>query len=157
MTEQDSNPFVEKPGIRDTALKVAEHGNRWFLSLARNLGGIARWAQTEARMVASSAKDAAVTTGRITKKLVSRTKKQETCDEAAPGNASTELLEKIGTLAAGCPLIDPAQLKSSKGLTDLVELLPCMRSRCAAAEGERISRVEDSVATTAAPPPNASQ
>lgn len=95
---KQSNSFSKanvKHDLDERALEIAKAADRWFCSLSRDLGKAARWGKDEIGLWADSARRAAGTTKKITKKMARRLKRNQ-----KPSSGAEALLHELGALIA---------------------------------------------------------
>lgn len=130
------------------AKRVAEAGDRWFLSLARALGQGAGRLRHETDIVAGSAKRAAATTGRVTIKILQQMKAkapQASRADATPAQEGTGTAEPLFGVVAKLYSLDEGRLAANDDARELVELLhlQCLRMQAEKAEQSSPSGIAD--------------
>jgi len=130
MSENETGQTDVGGDILGVAKRVASAGDRWFVSFARGLGRAAGRLRKETDIVASSAKSAAATTGRVTAKMVSRIKPNfgsTPAPEKTGGGTAFDLLAAVAAHYA----LDLSALRSN---TEAVETIERLHHLCAPRE-----------------------
>ena len=155
MSENETGQTDVGGDILGVAKRVASAGDRWFISFARGLGRAAGRLRKETDIVASSAKSAAATTGRVTAKMVSRIKPNfgsTPAPEKKDGGTAFDLLAAVAAHYA----LDLSALRSN---TEAVETIERLHQLCApreppAAEAADAAPTATPVAEAWAPEPS---
>jgi hypothetical protein len=121
MSENEIGQAQGSGEILGVAKKMATAGDRWFVSFARGFGRAAGRVKKETDIVVDSAKAAAVTTGRVTSKMVRRMKPRftrSTPERSDPGT-SDSLLKTVALHYSVAETV----LRANQDALDTIELL----------------------------------
>jgi len=130
MSENETGQTDVGGDILGVAKRVASAGDRWFVSFARGLGRAAGRLRKETDIVASSAKSAAATTGRVTAKMVSRIKPNFGSTPAPEKKGGGTAFDLLAAVAAHYAL----DLSAIRSNTEAVETIERLHQLCAPRE-----------------------